>query len=369
MRHAFSLSRLLLVVALVLLGGADAFVATARASDEEELKKYWRYFEITIGFTTEGRDLEARATLGCRPYLSKRPSGTRVQYEIEVPWIAKRLPSGAAVLFPAPGGLCVKSTYADRATGSIRLRSPFRSSYLPITFWLDDANSPSLIEEYVSETYYSGRSPRLKIRSFSVEPTGAGPITNPADEVAWLASDPPQGAFVGFYSTVVPKGSWSAVPEVADIIRTLTPGRNLTRKQHVEISRSITAWTKGTDKYSLGLGVPVEGQPLPPGYTASAYLANLRVHPIILRAGRYELDVERTGLIVHYPTALIPDGATPMNLRWLQFILGGQQVTAPTTLWQYDSNMETLFDIEPGGIGPCMGCSIRPTRARPAPAR
>ena len=355
--------------AITLLCVAPRFASLAHAGDEEELKKYWRYFEMSVAFEAEGQELEARAVLGCQPYFSKRLSGTRVQYDLPVPWVAKRLPSGAGLLFPAPGGICTWHTYNDRATGELRLSAPIPSSFVPVAFWLDNADNPQAIEEYVSDTYYRRPSPRLRIRGVSVVPVSSGPVTNAADAVRWLAADPLRGLFVGFYSTLVPKSVWSGVPEVATVIRGLVPGQNLTPKQHIEISRFIQAWVKGADVYSRAFGIPIEGQRLPSGYTEETYIASQRVHPIVLKDGRYELDESQTGIIFFYPRPARTLAEDTAELRSLTFELLGHSVTIPTTLWQFDARSESLLEVEAGAFRPCSGCSVLPKATQPTPTR
>lgn len=357
-------SRLVLVIAFALLVSAYACSVAARASDDEELKKYWRYFEMTVAFTAEGKELEARGILGCKPYFSKRYSGTRVQYDLQVPWIAKRLPSGAGVLFPTPGGLCTRYTYTDKATGADRLADPISPDFLPVTLWLDNADNPQIIEEYASEAYYRAPSSRLRIHRVAVDPVPSGPATNPADEVGWLAADPLRGRFVGFYATLVPKTVWSAAPEVASIIDGLAQDKNLIRKQHAEISKYIQIWAKGGDPYSFAQGVPVEGRRLPRGYTDKALIALSRAHPIVLHDSRYELDARRVGIVIYYPRPARSLKADTAELWSLVFTLEGHRIETPTTYWQYDTVGGNLFEVEPSVLRPCPGCRLIPKRTR-----
>jgi hypothetical protein len=352
MRHARTLSRFLLVVALMLIGGADAFIAAARASDEEELKKYWRYFEMTVAFSAEGKEFQERAVFGCHPYYSRRVEKTYLQFNIDVPWLAVRLPSGAGLLFGVPARLCLKelARVGLESTGELRYRTPFPSGYLPPVLWLDNADNPTVIEAYVAETYYGGPSPRLRVRDVAVRPVATGPIADQSKRVGWLASKGKEASFAGFYATVVPRSEWERYPAIRAIVSKFDHLTMLSNEQHKIVSEIFWPLYLGhtVDPYAI---VPTDRQIPDYGHSEHEAISRRLSFAMIPRGDILEIDRNRPGVIVHY-----------RNLKFSKYVnasLEDSLVGAIGILvWHYDPNSGALIAVAPSTLDPCPICVI-----------
>ena len=352
MRHARTLSRFLLVVALMLIGGADAFIAAARASDEEELKKYWRYFEMTVAFSAEGKEFQERAVFGCHPYYSRRVEKTYLQFNIDVPWLAVRLPSGAGLLFGVPARLCLKelARVGLESNGELRYRTPFPSGYLPPVLWLDNADNPTLIEAYVAETYYEGRSPRLRVRDVAVRPVAAGPIADQSKLVGWLASKEKEASFAGIYATVVPRSEWDQHPAIRAVLSKFDHVTKLSTDDHRTISEVFRVFFLGrsVDPYS---NVPTDTQVPDYGHSDEDRVSRRHSYAVVPRGSDFEIHQGQPGVIIHRRSAKPP--------KFVNLWLDGSPLGAIGILgWHYDPKSGALIAVARSTLDPCPICVI-----------
>ncbi len=142
--------------------------------------------------------------------------------------MGKRLPSGAGVLFRIPSKNNLEQlAQAQSKSGASNVR------FLPVVYWLDDADDASVIVSYVSEAYYEQPSPRLRIHSFSVRHLPKRVDSSRREDAGPIAK------FHGVYADVVPRSEWEEVPEVTPILSGITEPQVLSKEDSKKIFESI----------------------------------------------------------------------------------------------------------------------------------
>jgi len=286
------------VIALVTMTG---LVGAAYIQEQYKLEKARRFYEVGVSFSAEGQDFEHTAIVEIRPtkIAFTTFSMSREVHTVQMTnWMGKLLPSGAAVLFRMPDRLGTLAQAQSKA-GASNIR------FLPVAYWLDDADDPSTIESYVSEAYYEQPSPRLRIHSFSVRKIADGTATDPRVNIGWLAESDDVGHQEGIYAEVVPKSQWEDIPEVAKMLHGVTEPHVFSGEDSGKISESIPV--------SCPFGrIGAFGVPLGDSVFSHVYgedkcrTASRRFHPFRRLNGRFELALDDPGAQVNYPDFTVP---------------------------------------------------------------
>jgi len=110
------------------------------------MAKAHQLYEISISYSAEGRRnelaaiIEIHATGVGRSFLTG-PYAKTTQSTL---WVGQGLPSGAAVVFHLPERAHLAKIVRDQERGK-----DSSIDYLPVVYWLDDADDPSVIETLV----------------------------------------------------------------------------------------------------------------------------------------------------------------------------------------------------------------------------
>lgn len=224
--------------------------------------KYDTYYDFGVEIEAEGKRYELYSEFHCRTVgwtTSLSGEGTGPQRARGWTVLAKRLPSGAAVLVETPN-LCRQSIYWD-SPFSFSARSSRREIWLnnrphtsggwrkykdwsvpqdfvPFIFWLNDASEPTVIEQYKERSYYQQADARVKIHRVwggirfdadPVDPThelpilkkmygnglGDHPYTRPKITFKYAP-------FYGYSAVPIPQEVWSLGPKLSKLLTALT---------------------------------------------------------------------------------------------------------------------------------------------------
>ena len=308
-----------------------------REHHADSLADRWRYYEVTISFSAEGEDFELTGTFVCEPYLIGYYS-SQVRYSRRGGRLAQRLPSGGALVFGAPD-LCGDSYGWERSDeGHLIPTVGLHAGFVPLVYWIDDADDPSLAEIYVSEVYYRGPSPRLTIHEIRVRGVPESPQTDFSDTVANTALRGGPSDLRGLFATVVPRDVWSEVPEVADVLNQIQEPRVFSLEASARISRSgLYLWQDYYTREAENIGIPTEHSQ----YASNEFvrLASHRVFPILRVDESYQITTSSSGVIILMEGVPIPQA--------LELQIGDARTVFPRSrYWQFVPESGLLVGIQ-----------------------
>ena len=185
--------------------------------------------------------------------------------------LAHRLKDGSALLLRLPSADGLWDDLEGYDTGQYtaeEIARKFRppDEFLPELSWVDDLETPTLKERYLSEAYYTQPNARLKIvRPFKLEfvPTSqeaeavAAAQRAAAPKLAKKAEDHPE--LVALYALSPPQ--WSSHPEIADFLKTVPQAElSILPKDLKEIIRQIGIENRwGVPRYTqAGISQPTK---------------------------------------------------------------------------------------------------------------
>lgn len=195
-----------------------------------DLVPYRWYDEVVLDVTVEGERMQISATSECRwRHYVTMPDANRTGYKVTGGIVAKRLPSGAALVI-RPGAFChtggrVKIEGIEGREGYYYANDidyfhegmwkPQPVTDAPLMLWLDDAENPTQIEAYVSLDYYEHPNARVKLHGFTRQAKRRGSVTDVRDEVPWLAKGnsfwsglEDAETWIGHFYWAVPQSVW-----------------------------------------------------------------------------------------------------------------------------------------------------------------
>ena len=317
-----------------------AFGQAIRERDERFAEEYadrWRYYEVTISFSVEGQDFEISRAFACEPTISGYEF-VQINYRRDGDRLVKRLPSGAALVFGAPN-ICSDTYEWQRSSDGYFVPTiDLHPGYVPLAIWLDDADNPTRAELYVSEIYYEGPSPRIRIHTTRVAGVAAPQATasDPSGDEQLVLGNL-QG-LRGIFATVIPRDIWSQIPDIDEFLTEFAEFQNFTLEDSSRISsKSLYHWDSHRTRQSRILGIPTAGSQYRQNERVRA--ASRRVYPVEMTDGGFEIGFPTPGVIVLSRDAPIP---TEFELRIGSGVLPGQL----HQYWQFDPESGLLLSVQ-----------------------
>ncbi len=224
---------------------AGLLLLTALAGCDDPSKN--RHYRVEVDVVAEGELVTMASDFVCVHKWNEAGGGGDLHKRTNA--VAKRLPSGAA-LIALPFGFCGSTywRYHNDGRSLPDLQSFAHKDEPPLILWLDDAETPDLIEAYVSPEYYKGPSPRVDFREIRVEALKKAKQTDPRKEVPAIASKSKDSVFFGYTAFAYPKSYWQDYPELAEWLNSLEEPTWLDldtiRDKHPDHWRDI--WVGGT---------------------------------------------------------------------------------------------------------------------------
>lgn len=249
-------------------------LALMRAAWSEEIEG--RFFRITGEVSFDGEAIAYDDTI--EVYISEKALAESAGL-----WsrssIVRPLKAGGALMLEVPDvaglwldlqkGVKPRPQWKDPSYVERRLRPP--PEFLPEFYWINRLADPTVVEAYISESYYSQPKPRLKVlRPIRIE--YVAPTTDAAQTAAeQKAAEPPidllkgrhfgsPGYWIGFTLLPVEAAVWSRVPEVVHQIEAAS-AENLVVLDRPSVEKLYSvAWpiyrAHWGDSRSEALGVP-----------------------------------------------------------------------------------------------------------------
>jgi hypothetical protein len=217
------------IITVILLAAGSASALAQRALVLDRLP-----FEVTIDIVWQGRDLQIRKILSCDLRRRDHPGNIqshdyglklREVWEQNTNRISHRLPSNELLVFLFPGNACNQFN---------KWLNPIPLDFLPITYWLNDANKPSEAEHIRSHRYFEANPKRkFAVRSFRI--SAVKPDTQIEDEQfgvdQFQSRKRADAYFGGVNAVVIPKTEWGRFPQLAEALVKL--------KTTVEVDRNL----------------------------------------------------------------------------------------------------------------------------------
>ncbi len=179
-----------------------------------------RHYRVEVDVVAEGELVTMAADFACIHKWHEGGGGGGLYRHTGA--VTKRLPSGAG-LIALPPGFCGSSYWRGHFDGKSLpdLQSQTSKHRSMLILWLDNAETPDLIEAYVSPEYYKGPNPRIEIREMRVEALKKAKQTDPRKEVPAIANQSRDGVFFGYTAFAYPKSYWEKYPEFAEWLSSL----------------------------------------------------------------------------------------------------------------------------------------------------
>lgn len=300
----------------------------------EEWADRWRYYEVTISFSAEGNDYEITSQFACEPYIHGY-NGSNIRYRRYGDLPAQLLPSGGALVFGVPF-LCADRYEWERSPdGHLMPTVDPDPGYIPLAIWLNDAQSPSRAEIYISERYYGEDSSRLSIPQITVRGTPERIPTENGDAIVDISLQHGVPQLTGMFATVVPVNIWSTIPEVAGALEDFGVTATFSHELPTLVNRHLFwAWSQGHTRQAVSLGVPTSGSRFMDNESLQA--ASRQVFPILLQSGVFQINELTPGVIV------LEDYIS--DARKIEMVIAGQTIPSPIRWdWQFEPRSGLLF--------------------------
>ncbi len=287
---------------------------------------------LTIRFSVEGNSYTLASTVWSATYHTSNPWAYANTAFVRRPnWVSQKLPSGAAVLFKVP--------HKDMRVLHRARKQQKKAPAYPYVYYFDDAEAPSVVEAIVSELYYDLPSTRVAVTEFAA---GKAIDCDPHDltpAVPWLEKEYSERRLEGLFAHVVTKEEWQAVPELFEVLDTVTEftsfAEDRLKSGLAQLPRSERSLEWGPRKevilqtgHSAGRGYRTQEMPL-----------HHFVRPIQFLDGKATLLLDQPGLILYYPEAK----HSAIQESGLQ--LGGNSFFPARRGWHFDPETGILFKI------------------------
>jgi len=262
-----------------------------------------RAFEVTIDLTVEGDQLKITRKINCIPYLRWEGLPSGQSWRPAFRQFGERLKSGGAVIGVTP--LLCGHAYLEQDEPSKDLAIP--EGHIPYFRWVDNADSPGLIEAYISKDYFSRLNPRVRYHGMTARalPYDASfPANDPFDwslknGLSWDNQDH-LDIFVGFYAwPIAEEEQWSKDANVADYLRSLDQAQVLPEAISSKLGR-FSAQIDGS-WFASGMGVQ-PGPNLSGSYRRRDVKYRLGDFLPLLKTGDgHEIKSQERDYLVFYP--------------------------------------------------------------------
>ncbi len=178
----------------------EAMLKTPRIDDplRHEVLGPSLYYRFVYDGLFEGQRIEIKQLIECRPYLSS--SGKSLRYERRPNFTGQRLADGSAIYFKLPdlcGGRFRRMIGKRDGRPQYDWKVVEPVEVLPLTFWIDNVDKPTLVEVYAAPGYYREPEARLEFKLGRIEFHAVGfaptekprqPFEVPAGRVRWNTS-------------------------------------------------------------------------------------------------------------------------------------------------------------------------------------
>ena len=201
-----------IILAALLLLPTTSFSQTGKVLDRLP-------FELIIDIFWQGKDIQIRRVLSCELRRRMHPGNItsvdpglklRDVWEQNVDRIYHVLPSGEVLIVVLPHQCNTFNKWLD----------PLPEGFLPITYWVDSAESPQLVEKITSSRYFT-ENPRRRFEMSRFRQIEAKHLADKIDDDQRLADlvDSRIGGYdalsIGFAAIAFPKSVWERYPALA----------------------------------------------------------------------------------------------------------------------------------------------------------
>lgn len=228
MHQMSRLSRAAKIVTMIVLVPLAILIATIFLP--EAVYQLWpgppdRYFEIETVISVDGRRERVMGPLRCVYKKGNYWGGfegvnTRGYMADPARAVGSTLQDGSAIVV-VPNGLDWDRKRLCSSVGtqgdflSDRQRAKLALQKYPVfLYWLDNAESPTVIEKIVDSNYYESKEARIRVLSYQVRPSTENvcefrSCTDLRHRISWIDQpDGPEKTFIGFYAEAVPESAW-----------------------------------------------------------------------------------------------------------------------------------------------------------------
>ncbi len=301
---------------------------------------HWRAFEVTVDLTFEGERTQITRKILCEGKVRRRAGITPyVQWESTTYAFGQRMPSSEAVMVVTPG-LCTKA-YREENAASDEIFIP--KGHIPFIGWADDADSPNVVEAYVSPGYFQKTNARVRYHGMTariINPEAAEP--GPVDAFDWFGFGP--NLQYGFIAVPVPKSVWDQKPDIKAYV---TKNKKFGQLPN---QLSLDLWGKYIVRFEYWMvaGTP---RPFPPYSVAPITKQQLETlnnfHPLVKGERGLGIQPKESGYLVFYRSRLLNKGNS--SDQKFTFVVDDNEISLPATgagpFAVFDPVSETIFHI------------------------
>jgi hypothetical protein len=216
-----------------------ALLSNAMAQSDKIVERY--PFEVVMDIVWQGHDIQIRKALSCNMRRRLYP----FVWDQDITRVYHVLPSKEVLIVELPH-VCEGLNKLPRTS-----LTPLPGGYLPVVYWINNAEKPTEAEEILSDKYYSENSNRrLVMSSFRVENAGNADVavSERDQHLSWLIWSPSyryDSVFVGLRAIAVPRSEWSKYPAVVDALERFTESGPVDYKFLLRVAPALLATCQG----------------------------------------------------------------------------------------------------------------------------
>jgi hypothetical protein len=296
-------SRSILLSVFLLFASTASFAQTGRILDRLP-------FEVVMDIVWQGKEIQIRKVLSCDLRRRMHPGNItsvdpglklRNVWEQSVNRFYHVFPSGEVLIVVPPHQCNTFNKWLD----------PLPDGYLPITYWVDNADSPQVVEDISSYLYYKNPRRRFEMRRFQqIEAKHLADRIDDDERLADLVRSRLtyfDALFVGLSVVAFPKSVWERYPALAAELskRTETAGveRELVHRTALPLLGFCESSAQGIGPAERCLTGPLDTRPY--AFPASLQDGVWRIHfdePGVHRYLRYAsvAELERRGCLPNF---------------------------------------------------------------------
>ena len=207
-------------------------------------------FEVVVDITWRGQEIQIRKVLACN--FRRTPSssgGTETRWGLDINQFYYVLPSREVLIFELPsicGGL---------NNSQMRTLTVVPQDFLPLTRWVDNADSPQEAEYIVSHRYFTDNPyRRFEMRKFQVLEAKnlAGRIDDDQRLAGLIRSSETRfdSMFIGVRSVQIPRSVWERYPALAKELNSYTGNQTL---DHDLLRKTAVALLGSCENQTVGI--------------------------------------------------------------------------------------------------------------------
>lgn len=336
-------------------GGAGSWVMRSLFHDGP------RYYELTTKLEVDGKPVEIKRVIECKPYFAHRPEKLfQKRWYTDQEAMTHRLPDGSGIIVVGPRFCEEFAAQQPDNAPSWKAFPSLPEDYVPLILWTAHAGNPEMLEGYHS--FESVERPGSRIRFKSIALRNSSDLESsvyPEEFGIWVmakfgglsSNERPRQAFnyKGYYLLSLGREAWETVPELRAGLEAMTVSGFL----KPELRHLVTGLSTNDIEYGAKGVIRTRRSNAPkPQWAESQNFSvdGLRELWGIDRAGEKLIpNPKYKGIVTYFPRERLNEPALTEWVRVKNYVvqLNEDEIVWPNNSdkYYYDVKSETIFRI------------------------